>query len=157
MNVAFIGHRNTAQTKELKERLLICVENLIAHENADTFLFGSKSAFNDICYDLVSRLKTRHKHIRRVFVRAEYENINKEYSDYLLSLYETTFFPPQAHRAGAAAYIERNRAMIDICDVLITYFDDGYSPQTGNKISGTKRAVEYARLKNKRIINLFEQ
>lgn len=45
MIVAFIGHRTINNTEALKDKLKRIVENLIVNENADTFLFGSKSEF----------------------------------------------------------------------------------------------------------------
>ena len=53
----FIGHRKTEETENLKLQLKAVIENLITAENADTFLFGSKSQFNSICYELVTEIK----------------------------------------------------------------------------------------------------
>ncbi len=85
MKVAFIGHRTIDQTKALREKLTQVIEKLIAEEDADTFLFGSKSDFNDLCYGVVTAIRARHEKIRRVFVRAEYETIGKSYMDYLMN------------------------------------------------------------------------
>ena len=71
-----------------------------------------------------------------------------------------TFFPEGVSGAGYRSYIKRNQAMIDICDILITYYDKGYKPTNRLRISrksGTGIAFEYAIKKNKRIINLYEQ
>ena len=38
----FIGHRETEETQQLKNRLEDIIEELIVNENTDTFLFGSK-------------------------------------------------------------------------------------------------------------------
>ncbi len=154
MKVAFIGHRNIERTQELRECLTQTVESLIVNENADIFLFGSRSAFNDLCYEIVTELQNKYGHIKRIYVRAEYEYIKKEYIDYLSSLYEDTFFPIEVHGAGVLSYIKRNRVMIDMCDVLVAYCNQDYAPPTRVR-SGTKTAVEYARSKHKRIINLF--
>lgn len=54
MTVTFVGHRNIKFTKELKDRLSQILEKLIIEENADTFLFGSRSEFNDLCYKIVT-------------------------------------------------------------------------------------------------------
>ncbi len=155
MKVAFIGHRKIEQTFELKEKLTNEIERLIVNDNADTFLFGSKSEFNDLCYEVVSNLKSKYVYIQRVFVRAEYEFIDKSYSDYLLTLYEDTFFPIEVQKAGMLSYIKRNQVMIDMSDVLVTFCNPKYI-LVSNTRSGTKIAVDYALKKKKRIINLFE-
>lgn len=154
MKVAFIGHRTIEYSDELRNRLTEAVEGLIVRENADTFLFGSKSEFNDLCHDVVTELKEKYEDIKRIFVRAEYEYIDRSYIEYLSDFYEDTFYPSQVHGAGSRAYIVRNKVMIDMCDVLIVYFDSGYSPQTMTR-SGTGISFDYAKKKNKRIINLL--
>lgn len=45
----FIGHRKIEETSELRAELYDIIEKLIAYEKVDTFLFGSKSRFNDLC------------------------------------------------------------------------------------------------------------
>ena len=56
------------------------------------------------------------------------------------------------YTAGKASYIERNTAMIDNSDYCIFYYDENISK---NYKSGTKIAYDYAKRKNKTIINLY--
>ncbi len=155
MIVAFIGHRTINKTEALKDKLKKIVENLIINENADTFLFGSKSEFNTLCYDVVTELQNKYRLIRRVYVRAEYEFISEEYKRHLFKLYEFSYFPKAVQGAGALSYIKRNQAMIDKCDTVVAYYDDQYIPPTKTK-SGTQMAVIHALKNNKRLINLFQ-
>lgn len=157
MTVAFIGHRRIEYSVKLESELKAVILNFIVNENADTFLFGSKSEFNSLCSKVVSELQTEHKQIKKVYVRAEYEYIDKDYTDYLLESYDDTYFPKQVEGAGRLSYIKRNKEMIDSCDVLITYFNDSYQPCTAKHKtnSGTKIAVEYAKSKHTRIVNLL--
>ena len=53
----FIGHRTINETEELKNEVCEIIENLILFQKVDTFLFGSKSKFNDLCFDVVSKMK----------------------------------------------------------------------------------------------------
>ena len=155
MICAFIGHRKVEKTETLKLRLAIIVKNLIIYEGVDTFLFGSKSAFNDLCYDIVTEFKEVFADIRRVYVRSEYEYIDKLYTDYLLTFYEDTYFAEQARNAGYRSYIKRNQEMIDKSDIVVAYCDMCYKPTTRTN-SGTKIAMQYAQKKQKRIINVFD-
>lgn len=155
MIVAFIGQRKINYPEALKERLKKIVENLIINENVDTFLFGSKSEFDTLCYEVVTELQAMHSSIRRVYVRAEREFISEEYRKYLLILYEFTYFPKAVQGAGALSYVKRNQAMIDKCDIVVAYYDDQYIPSTKTK-SGTKMAVVYAIKNHKRLINLLQ-
>ncbi|MCM1306640.1 MAG: hypothetical protein NC037_03060 [Bacteroides sp.] len=158
MIVAFIGHRKIAFSQNLKDKLYQIIENLIVNENADIFLFGSKSEFDTLCYKVVSELKNVYPHISRTYVRAEYEYIDKSYMDYLLQSYEDTYFPQEVEGAGRLSYIKRNKIMIDKCSVLLVYFNETYQPKSkrGKTVSGTKTAVDYAKKKQKQIINLFD-
>lgn len=158
MKVAFIGHRRIEHSQKLKDGLIELITNLINNENAETFLFGSKSEFDNLCYSVVSELKTFYPHIRRIYVRAEYQYIDKSYEDYLLQFYEDTYFPSEVEGAGKLTYIKRNQVLIDRCDLLVAYCDENYQPKSkrGKVNSGTKTAVDYAKKKHTRIINLFD-
>ena len=68
----FIGHQKIEDTLELRTELYYIIEKLIVYENIDTFLFGSKSRFNDLCHELVTAIKEKYPHIKRIYVRAEY-------------------------------------------------------------------------------------
>lgn len=118
MAVAFIGHRKISVKKQ-SERLRQTTEQKILNEQADTFLFVSKSMFDMLCYGIVTDLKNKHPYIRRIYVRAEYEYISDDYGNYLLEHYEDTVFSAAMHHAGTAAYIKRNEFMIETCNLLI--------------------------------------
>lgn len=148
----FFGHRTINETEELRERLYEIIEQLIVNENVDTFLFGSKSRFNSICLELVTEIKEKYPHIKRVYVRAEYPDINEQYTNYLLESYEDTYYPEHIIGSGRAAYVERNYEMIDNSRFCIVYYDNSNAPTT--RKSGTKIALDYAIKKQKHIIVL---
>ncbi len=150
----FIGHRNINETKELKNELRKAVLELIAKNNIDTFLFGSKSQFNELCYKIVSELKEKYPYIKRIYVRAEYPEINEEYKNYLLERYEHTYYPERILNSGKAVYVERNCEMIDKSRFCIIYYNE--SKVTFGRKSGTKKAYLYA-LKEKKNITLYKQ
>lgn len=143
----FIGHREIEETEELREKLKNIIEGLITSKGVDTFLFGSKSRFNSLSYGLVTELKTKYPNIKRVYVRAEYPDISHDYKEYLLSLYEDTYYPEKA--VGRAVYIERNREMIDKSEYCVFYYRKDRLP-TARK-SGTLTALSYAVSKKREI------
>lgn len=155
----FIGHRKIDNCHNLKDSLKSIIEDLIRIQNVNTFFFGSRSEFDEICYLVVTSLKEKYPHIKRIYVRAEFPYIDKNYNDYLLKYYEATYFPESVIRAGKAAYIERNYEMLDKSDFAIFYYNTSYEPQkkkrSGSSKSGTKIAYEHAKKKNLRIINVF--
>ena len=149
----FFGHRKIEVTDELINYLKEVVEDLIIEKKVDTFLFGSKSQFNSLCYALVTEIKEMHPHIRRIYVRGEFPVIDDGYRRYLLERYEDTFYPREIVGAGRSVYIERNRIMIDNSQFCLFYCTDNYAPK-GRK-SGTKLALEYAKKQNVFVINVI--
>ena len=158
----FFGHRKIAASDGLREKLYNIIEDLIIHKYVDTFLFGSRSDFDKLCLAVVTKLKCKYPHIRRVYIRAEFQYINDNYKAYLLQSYDDTYYPKQISNSGRAIYVERNQIMIDRSDICIVYYDENYLPpkrksSSGNistyqPKSGTKIACEYAQKKKKAVI-----
>ena len=144
---SFFGHRTINETEELKIRLFKIIERLITEENVDTFLFGSKSKFNDLCHEIVSQIKEEYPHIKRIYVRAEYPVISDSYQEYLLKSYEDTYYPESIIGSGRAVYVERNCEMIKKSQFCIFYYNEDYIPAT--RKSGTRIALDYALKQNK--------
>ena len=161
----FFGHRKINETEQFKTNLYQAIEDLIINKNVNTFLFGSKSEFDDLCLRTVTLLKEKYPYIRRIYVRAEYPHIDDRYKDYLLESYDDTYFPKHIENAGKASYAERNRAMVEQSQYCIVYYDENYLPPRRRKSkrdfvdyqpkSGTKLAYEYAIKKGLNIINVF--
>lgn len=146
------GHRTITETEDLNTKLYNIIERMIINENVDTFLFGSKSRFNDFCLDLVTKIKEKYPHIKRVYVRAEYPYIDEHYKNYLLESYEDTYYPEKIIGAGRAVYIKRNYEMINNSQFCIVYYDE--QDASTNRKSGTKIALDYAIKKGKNVIKL---
>ena len=138
----FIGHRKIEITEDLKNRLQRIIEILIQKNAVDTFLFGSKSDFNSLCFEIVTKLKEKYPYVKRIFVRAEYAFINDSYKEYLLEKYEDTYYPNQVLGAGKSSYIKRNYEMIQKSRFCVFYYLDSCKPSYK---SGTKIAFDYAK------------
>lgn len=164
MIATFIGHRKIQNSELLTEQIKQTVLNLIDEKQVDTFLFGSRSAFDDLCLEVVTEIKQSRPHIKRIYVRAAYPYIDSGYESYLLKFYDATYIANKIEKAGKAAYVERNAYMIDKADICVFYYNENYQPPlkpATNKLifsnqpkSGTKIAYDYAVQKKKTIINL---
>ena len=148
----FIGNRDAEETEELRAKLFEIVENLIVEKKVDTFLFGSKSEFNNICYDIVDDLKQNYPDIKRIYVRAGYPYINEDYRNGLLEYYEDTYYPESLLGSNSAVYVKRNYEMIEKSDYSVFYCNEKCAPTT--RKSGTKIALDYAEKRKKEIILL---
>lgn len=148
----FIGHRTIKVTEELKTKLNEIIENLIVNEKVDTFLFGSKSQFDSLCLEIVTKIKEKYPQVKRIYLRAEYPIISDDYKAYLLKIYEDTYYPEKISNSGKAAYVERNCEMINASRFCVVYYNRSYA--SSNPKSGTKTALDYAVKKGKEIICL---
>ena len=146
----FFGHRKITETEKLIKAVREEIENLIVNERVDTFLFGSKSQFDSLCYDIVTEFKNeKYPHIKRIYVRAEYPYIHDNYKNLLLKSYEDTYYPEHIFGAGSAVYVERNFEMIEKSKFCIVYFNEDDAPKA--RKSGTKIAFDYAKQKGKTV------
>lgn len=163
-SVCFIGHRKIAKTPALRKQLEEILTKLMANGTVN-FLFGDHSAFDDLCYQLVTELKKDFPPVRRIHFRRDYEDAPPEMMKYLLPGYEDSICPKGVGSAGRASYIKRNQAMIRESDVCVFYYDEGYLPprrKYGKRYlteyqpqSGTAAAFAYAVSQGKKIINCF--
>lgn len=106
----FIGHRTVKDKEIIEQRLIENVTSLIK-DGVDTFYFGSRSIFDDLAREVVSKLKEEYQHIKRIYVRSSYAYRNDSYKNYLLESYEDTYMSEGVENAGAASYVERNQAI----------------------------------------------
>ncbi len=162
-SVCFIGHRKINDTPELRERLQSILFDLIKSGTVN-FIFGDHSKFNDLCYDLVTKLKEKYPQIKRIHFRKDYEDTDDYTMQFLLAGYEESICPKGVGNAGRASYVERNQAMIRESEICIFYYDENAVPfreKCANNYlsdhhakSGTAIAYTYAVQRGKRICNL---
>ena len=176
---SFFGHRKIQKTEELILRLQNLLTYLIEQKGVQIFLFGSKSEFNTLCHEIVTRLKQKYPQIqRRVYTcrseacvlekeRAYFERVYSQVSKQTITLlgFEEEVEHKTKYTAGKAQYIKRNQSMIDDSDFCVFYYDKEYTPPTKREYrggtptyqpnSGTKLAYEYAQKKKKQTINVF--
>ena len=175
---SFFGHRNTPQTEDLKEKVREIVERLIVEEGVDTFLFGSRSKFDELCHMVVTELKEKYSHIRRIAYLCKHESgclvgagieLKQKIKsltgrDVYIAEYEEIKKSDRVNLAGCASYVERNQEIVDASQYCIFFFDPHYSVtackglnQTCLCKSGVRFIYDYAK-KNRRcsseIINL---
>ena len=151
---SFLGHRNTEQTEELKEKVRETVERLIEEKGVDTFLFGSRSKFDELCHIVVTELKEKYPNIRRVVYLCKHENaclvgagmsLTRQIEEIMgrkerVLEYEERKKSDRVNSAGRACYVERNYWMIDESNFAIFHLDENNS----TKKSGTMQAYQYA-------------
>ena len=157
---SFFGHRDAPQTDELKEKVRETVERLIVEEGVETFLFGSRSKFDELCHMVVTELKEKYPHIQRIAYLCKHESgclvgagmeqkrRIKELTgrDVYVPEYEDIRKSDRVNSAGRAAYVERNQLMIDESNYTIIYLKKNYS--LSRSTNGTWLVYQYTIKKN---------
>ena len=160
----FIGHRKIECTPELLQRLRKLLHELI-EKGTVNYIFGDRSEFDSLCYELVTELKAEYPWIKRINFRKEYGDADANTMQFLIKGYEKSICPKGVDNAGRASYVERNQAMINNSDFCVFYYDKTYLPPRRKygkshltdyqPKSGTAIAYTYAIHKKKVIYNLF--
>ena len=168
----FIGHRKINITKSLVEKFTELLCNLIEINKVTIFLFGSKSDFNNLAYEVVKSLKSKYSNIKMIVYTCKNEtNISEDklqshnailnkvsHKNIKLFSYDEEIDFKTKYETRKNSYIDRNKAMIDASDYCVFYYDEKQSQENYTKThknSGTKLSFDYAKSKNKILINIL--
>ncbi len=175
---SFFGHRNVILSDVQKSKLQSIIEHLIVDENICIFLFGSNSSFNNICYEIVTKLKEKYPYLKRIAYTCKSEGCilesDRDRWDKICTKYikneNDLFFVEEEYEfknkyiSGKAGYIERNKEMVDNSEFTIIYYNKNYLPKLRKRSkgdicyyqpqSGTKVIYDYLVSKEKRFLNV---
>lgn len=163
---SFFGHRKIEIDTSLAKRLRDIIENLIL-TGYNTFLFGSNSEFDDLCYKLVTDLQINYPNIKMigyplksevVFLKEEKEKLENLFLNVLnfntnIKAYDEIIREESLFNAGKSSYVQRNKLIIDKSDFIIFFYRESSTNSYKSK-SGTKIALEYAKKRNKDMLLL---
>ena len=154
--VCFIGHRRIFD-RSVREKLKTAIENEIKN-GCKFFTMGTHGEFDELALSVCRELRKSYKDIKIEVVITSLKKIEKQllyddefgkeyeipYNDVSTIMYEIeeTHFKKQI--------TESNHQMIDTCDTLICYVNKKHNP------SGAKHAMNYAKRKGLKIINLYQ-
>ena len=143
------GHSDVDITDELTARTRIEIDKAI-EDGVRIFLFGGRSDFDDLCYDLVTEKRNANPqlNIKRVFCFALDKQLRKPPRWYVPKEYEALECPTKDFDYWYTAIYYRNLAMIDQSDLILFWVEE-------RENSGAYKTYRYAIKKHKRIVNLF--
>ena len=136
----FIGHRKIDKSVELTQRVSAVIQDLIENKGVQTFLFGSRSEFDDLCHSIATDLQKNNPRIKRIMYtcRSEYACMKEEKEereriaravtkrDIKYKDYDGAMMEDRLWSAGKASYVERNQDMIDARDYCVCYYNEHY-------------------------------
>lgn len=146
--VAFIGHR-VIFDKFLEEKLYLSVLAEIT-KGCRFFTMGVHGQFDETALRVCRKLKKRFVDLKIEVVLTSLKSFVKDKRIYFAPEegIDTVFFDiEEVHYKRKIT--ESNKAMISACDTLICYVDESAHN------SGAKTALQFARTKGLKIINIF--
>ena len=142
----FFGHRDIDYRKD-REKLKQTIVVLIENEGFTQFYSGGRGAFDRICAETIAELKVSYPHIKNTLVFSYLPPTNEGFT--LPSVYTDSVYLLERRVPQRYAVLETNKLMVGKADCLVV----GIMKEWG----GAWQAVEYAKRKGKRIINICEE
>ena len=143
--VAFFGHRRIYNIREIEEKLVPILKELILTKEYVEFYIGRNGEFDEFVASLIKRVqKQLDRGNSALILTLPYTVKDIEYyADY----YDEIVIPDAIGRAHPTAAITlRNRWMVDTADLVIAYIE--------HEKGGAYAAVKYANNIDKNIINI---
>ena len=142
---SFFGHRDVFC--DLSDELYKAIETAITEYSITTFYVGDRGNFDRQASGTVFAMKKKYNNIRLVLVLPYFTNKLNEYRKAYEEQYDEIIIPSildGVHPKGAIT--KRNRWMVDESELIISYITRDFG--------GAYDTVEYAKKRNKRIINI---
>lgn len=143
------GHSKVDITDDLTARTRIEIDKAVA-DGVRIFLFGGRSDFDDLCYDLVTEKRNADSrlNLKRVFCFATERQLRKPPRWFIRKEYDALECPTKHFNYWYTAIYYRNLAMIDQSDLILFWVEP-------RENSGAYKTYRCAVKKHKHIVNLF--
>ena len=145
MTITFCGHSNCLFSDEEKQKLKQLLIKEIRKNPTCRFYLGGYGDFDSLCLRTLRELKKEFQDIELIFITPY---LDKNYSklEFAKYHYDDVIFPPLESVPRKFAILKRNEWMVEEADLVIAYVMYSWG--------GAAKTLEYARRKNKTIINL---
>ena len=145
MIITFFGHSNCLFNDDIKKQLKNILLDEIIKNPTSKFYLGGYGDFDGLCLSTLRELKHDFPSIEILFITPY---LDKNYSKLELAkyYYDDVIFPPIESVPRKFAILKRNEWMVEQADLVIAYVKYSWG--------GAAKALEYAKRKKKRIINI---
>ena len=145
MIITFFGHSNCLFNDDIKKQLKnILLDEIIKNPTCKYYL-GGYGDFDGLCLKTLRELKHYFPTIEILFITPY---LDKNYSklEFAKNHYDDVIFPPLESVPRKFAILKRNEWMVNESGLVIAYVMYSWG--------GAAKALEYAKRKKKRIINI---
>ena len=145
MIITFFGHSNCLFNDDIKKQLKNILLDEIIKNPTCKFYLGGYGDFDVLCLRTLKDLKATFPEIELIFITPY---LDKSYSklEFAKNHYDDVIFPPIESVPRKFAILKRNEWMVEQADLVIAYVKYSWG--------GAAKALEYAKRKKKRIINI---
>ncbi|MBQ5930151.1 MAG: hypothetical protein IIX02_05095 [Clostridia bacterium] len=145
MIITFFGHSNCLFNDDIKKQLKNILLDEIIKNPTCKFYLGGYGDFDGLCLRTLRELKHDFPTIEILFITPY---LDKNYSklEFAKYYYDDVIFPPIESVPRKFAILKRNEWMVEQADLVIAYVKYSWG--------GAAKALEYAKRKKKRIINI---
>ena len=143
--VAFFGHRRIYNIREIEEKLVPILNELILTKEYVEFYIGRNGDFDEFVASVIKRVQKQLDRDNNVIILTLPYTVKdiEYYEDY----YDEIVIPEAIGKAHPKAAITlRNRWMVDTADLVIAYIE--------REEGGAYSAVKYAKKLNKKVVNI---
>lgn len=135
LKICVIGHTKVNNKNEIIKKFSFLLHRIRQKCFVLTCLFGSKSEFNDLCYDVYFELSRKDTNMKSIFYRCKHETawikdkclVNKQTFHFLgnetFREYDEIVLSKNLLNTTKNSYIQRNFNMIDDSDICIFYYN----------------------------------
>ena len=144
--VAFFGHRRIYNIREIEEKLVPILEDLICKHEFVEFYIGRNGDFDEFAAAVIKRVQKQLDRENSTLILTLPYTVKD--IEYYAEYYDEIVIPDvvgNAHPKGAITL--RNKWMAEVCDLVICYIE--------RKEGGAYAAVRYAKKNEKYVTNLF--
>lgn len=149
MRISFCGHASFNGDSKYKKCLLDLLEELIDGKDVEFYL-GGYGSFDNFAYECCREYKKNHTNAVLIFVTPYInESFERNHLSFAKRKYDAIIYPPLENVPPKFAITHRNRYMVDISDVIISYISHSFG--------GAYQTYRYAQKKKKRIFNIYKK
>lgn len=141
----FAGHRDRTFCYGIEDKVPVVLENLIL-QGYTTFYDGHMGYFDSVCLGALRVLKRKYPFIR--IIRVDYRYIIKQDENIIPDYVDETIFVGLENVHYKMKIVKRNQWIVDNSDCLVCHINSIVD------MSGAKRMRDYAKRKNKKIIEI---
>lgn len=146
--VSLFGHREINDLRDLENKLIPIIKELIMTKKFVNFLIGRNGEFDEYAASVIKRVqRDAGKEKSEITLVIPYSVANLEYYE---KYYDSILIPDKVYGAHPKSAIElKNRWMVEVSDLVIVYVE--------RESGGAYKAMKYAEKCNKNIINLYSE